>query len=189
MIGAAGCLTAGSGFSTYLNAARRVLDAGIDAEFILVGQGDEEGDLRRRADRLHIADRVTFAGDAAVGLSFWNVLDVYCQPTSVPTVGRNLARALAHGLPAIASDIEGLRSLVIHNGTGLRVPPGDTNALARAILDLLADRSLACRLGQRGREAVARDYDLDREAIALADLYHAIVDAEAQATPKLSAVS
>ncbi len=179
VVGSAGPLTIGSGFTTYLNAARRVLDAGIDAEFILVGQGDEEGELRRRAERLRIADRITFAADTAVGLSFWDILDVYCQPSIVPTVGRNLARALTHGLPAVASDIEGLRSLVVHNGTGLRVPPGDTNALARAILDLLADRELAQRLGDRGREIVSREYDLDREAVSLSELYHSLIDAEA----------
>ncbi len=179
LIGAAGAMTHGAGFSTYLNAARRVLDAGIDAEFILVGQGEEEADLRRRADRLRISDRVTFAGDAAVGLSFWDILDVYCQPSLVPTVGRHLARALAHGLPAVASDVEGLRSLVVHNGTGLRVPPGDTNALARAILDVLADRALAVRLGQRGRDVVSHEYDLDREVESLASLYHEIIKTEA----------
>jgi glycosyltransferase involved in cell wall biosynthesis len=176
IVGAAGPLTAGSGFGTYLNAARRVLDAGIDAEFILVGQGEDEDELRRRAERLRIADRVTFAGDAAVGLSFWDILDVYCQPSTVPTVGRNLARALAHGLATVASDIEGLRSLVVHNGTGLRVPPGDTNALSRAILDLLADRALAERLGRQGCDVVSREYELEREAVALAELYEATVD-------------
>jgi len=171
VVGAAGPLAAGSGFSTFLNAARRVLDAGVDAEFVLVGQGEEEGDLRRRAERLRIADRLTFAADSAVGLSYWDVLDVYCQPSTVPTVGEDLARALAHGLPAVASDIEGLRALVDDQVTGLRVPPGDTNALARAILELLGDPRRARRLGQEGRDAVLRDHDPAREADALVDLY------------------
>jgi glycosyltransferase involved in cell wall biosynthesis len=178
VVGAAGSLSPGSGFSTFLNAARRVLDAGIDAEFVLVGEGEEEGDLRRRADRLRLTDRLTFASDAAVGLSFWDLLDVYCQPSTVPTVGRNLARAMVHGLPSVASDIEGLRALVTHGATGLRVPPSDTNALARAILDLLADRPRASRLGLEAREAVLHDYDLNREANTLAELYRSIIDSE-----------
>ena len=40
VIGAAGPLAHGSGFTTFLNAARRVLDAGVDAEFVLVGEGE-----------------------------------------------------------------------------------------------------------------------------------------------------
>ncbi|HEY2155100.1 MAG TPA: glycosyltransferase family 4 protein [Isosphaeraceae bacterium] len=178
VIGAAGPLVHASGFTTFLNAARRVLDAGVDAEFVLVGEGEEEGDLRRRADRLRLAERLTFAGEAAVGMSFWNVLDVYCQPSTTPTVGRDLARAMAHGIPPVASDIEGLRSLVTHGVTGLRVPPSDTNALARAMLDLLADRPRAARLGLDAREAVLRDYDLDREADLLSKVYRGIIDSE-----------
>lgn len=175
VVGSAGALAPGSGFSTFLNAARRVLDAGVDAEFVLLGDGEEEADLRRRADRLRLTDRLTFAGAASAGLSFWDVLDVYCQPANVPSVGRDLARAMAHGLPAVASDIEGLRTLVIHGATGLRVPPGDTHALARAILDLLADRPRSAGLGLAAREAVLRDYDLDREAGTLSQLYDEII--------------
>ena len=178
VVGAAGSLSPGSGFSTFLNAARRVLDAGIDAEFVLVGEGEEEGDLRRRAERLRLTDRLTFASDAAFGLSFWEILDVYCQPSTVPTVGRNLARAMVHGIPSVASDIEGLRALVTNGATGLRVPASDSNALARAILDLLADCPRARSLGLKAREAVLHDYDLDREADTLSELYRSIIDSE-----------
>ena len=136
--------------------------------------------MRRRADRLRLAERLTFAGDAAVGLSFWDVLDVYCQPSTVPTVGRNLARAMAHGIPSVAADIEGLRALVAHGVTGLRVPPSDTDALARSILDLLADRPRAARLGLDARAAVLRDYDLDREADKLANLYRQAMEPEVE---------
>jgi glycosyltransferase involved in cell wall biosynthesis len=183
VIGAAGPFVHTSGFTTFLNAARRVLDAGIDAEFVLVGEGDEEGDLRRRADRLRLAERLTFAGEAAVDQSFWSVLDVYCQPSTIPTVGRNLARAMLHGIPSIGSDIEGLRALMTHGVTGLRVPPSDTNALARAMLDLLADRPRATRIGLNAREALLRDYDLDREADLLSGLYGEIIESERYAEP------
>jgi glycosyltransferase involved in cell wall biosynthesis len=189
VIGTAGPLTPGSGFATFLNAARRVIDAGKDAEFVVVGEGEEEGELRRRADRLRIAERVTFADDDAVGLSFWDVLDIYCQPATVPTVGRSLAHAMAHGLPVIASDIEGLRVIVEHDQTGIRVSPGDSEGLARAILDLLNDRPRGHRLGLRGREAVMSDYDLDREVTSLAELYHAIIDDEPEASQGESAAS
>ncbi len=115
--------------------------------------------------------------------SFWSVLDVYCQPSTIPTVGRDLARAMVHGIPSIASDVEGLRALVTHGVTGLRVPASDTNALARAMLDLLADRPRATRIGLTAREALLRDYDLGREADLLAALYREVIDAERPAEP------
>ncbi|MCA1686472.1 MAG: glycosyltransferase family 4 protein [Planctomycetia bacterium] len=171
VIGTAGPLVTASGFATFLNAARKVIDAGVDAEFVIAGQGRDEVDLRRRADRLRIADRVTFAGIPVVGLRFWSVLDVFCQPSLVPSVARTLATALAFGVPSIASDIEGLRALVTHGRDGLRVTPGDSGALARAVLELLADPDRARELGSGGREVIRRDYHPDAEARALADVY------------------
>jgi glycosyltransferase involved in cell wall biosynthesis len=177
VIGAAGPLVASSGFATFLNAARRVIDAGVDAEFVIAGQGEDEVDLRRRAERLKIADRVTFAGIPVVGLRFWDVLDVFCATSVVPSVGRTLATALAFGVPSIASDIEGLRALVGHSLNGLRVTPGDSGALSRTILELLADPARARRLGLEGRSIIRRDFHPDAEARLLVSVYRGLLDA------------
>jgi glycosyltransferase involved in cell wall biosynthesis len=177
VIGAAGPLVPGSGFSTFLNAARKVVDAGVDAEFLIAGQGEDEGDLRRRAQRLRIADRLTFADEIPEGLSFWDVLDLYCQASVSPTVGRPLMLAMSRSVPAIVSDVEGIRTLVKDGETGLIVRHGDSTALAAAIIDLLGDPERSRRLGESGRQSVLRDCHPDREIERLDHLYREIVRA------------
>jgi glycosyltransferase involved in cell wall biosynthesis len=178
VIGTAGPLVGASGFTTFLNAARRVIDAGVDAEFVIAGQGEDEVDLRRRADRLRIAERVTFAGIPVVGLRFWDVLDVFCQPSLVASVGRALATALAHGVPAVASDVLGLRALVLHGTNGLRARPGDSAALAGAVLELLSDPARADALGRQGRATILRDFHPETEARRLAEVYAEVLGAD-----------
>jgi glycosyltransferase involved in cell wall biosynthesis len=78
---------------------------------------------------------------------------------------------MAYGVPAVASDLEGLRALVTHGVTGLRVPPSDSGALARTILELLADPARTRLLGQAGREAIRSNFDPENEAEQLAELY------------------
>lgn len=185
VIGTAGPLVASAGIATFLNAARRVLDAGIDAEFVIAGQGEAEVDLRRRAGRLRIADRVTFVGRHVVGLRFWRVLDVFCQTSMAPTVGRTLALAMAFGVPAVASDLEGLRALVEHGATGVCVSPGDSGALARSILGLLADPARTRRMGQAGRESIRRDFDPATEARRLATLYRRVLGGSTAPAPRM----
>jgi glycosyltransferase involved in cell wall biosynthesis len=182
VIGTAGPLVPSAGIVTFLSAARRVLDAGIDAEFVIAGQGEAEFDLRRRAERLRIADRTTFAGRNVIGLRFWRAIDVFCQTSLCPTVGRTLALAMAYGVPAVATDLEGLRALVEHGVTGLRVPAGDSGALARTILELLADPARTRRLGQAGRQVIRRDFDPEDEPGQLAELYGRVL-ASSIATP------
>jgi len=181
VIGTAGPLVPSAGIVTFLNAARRVLDAGLDAEFVIAGQGEAEVDLRRRATRLRIADRTTFAGRNVIGLRFWRALDVFCQTSLTPTVGRTLALAMAYGVPAVATDLEGLRSLVQHGVTGLSVPPGDSGALARTILELLAEPAQTQALGLAGRQTIRRDFDPAAEALQLSALYRRVL-AEATAS-------
>ena len=171
VIGASGRFVQGSGLAVFLRAARRVIDAGVDAEFVIAGRGPREAELRRGTERLRIADRVTFADDPAAYNIFWNVLDLFCLTSLVPTAGRALVLSLAHGVPSIASDVSGLRSFVADGSTSVRVPPGDADALAGAIVALLGDPARRRELVQRGRELVAVTFDPGREAHVLAHLY------------------
>jgi glycosyltransferase involved in cell wall biosynthesis len=179
VIGAAGPLEAGAGLATFLDAARRVVAEGVDAEFVVAGDGPAEADLRRLAERVGVAGRVTFAGPLREGRTLGRLLDVFCQPSRRPSAGRALATALALGLPAIASDVDGLRAWVADGETGRLVPPGDPEALARAVIDLIADPAAARALGHRARERIAREFDPSREAAAWAALYARVLDTPA----------
>lgn len=171
VVGAAGPLVQGSGFATFLSAARRVIDAGVDVEFLIAGEGEDEIELRRRADRLRLTDRITFAGAHGGPFGWWDVLDVFCQTSVTSTIGRSLAQAMAHGVPVVASDVAGLRSWVQPDGNGIQVPPGDPGALSRAILGLLGDDDGAKRLGAAGKATVNQIHDADQEAARLDVLY------------------
>jgi glycosyltransferase involved in cell wall biosynthesis len=184
VIGTAGPLVPSAGIVTFLSAARRVLDAGIDAEFVIAGQGEAEFDLRRRAEKLRIADRTTFAGRNVIGLRFWRALDIFCQTSLCPTVGRTLALAMAYGVAAVATDLEGLRALIEHGSTGLRVPPGNSGALARTILELLADPARTRTLGQAGRDTIRRDFVPEHEPAQLAELYRRVLADDGAAVPR-----
>ena len=66
--------------------------------------------------------------------------------------------ALAHGVPLVGFDVGAIRDYLINGETGLLVPPGDTEALARAIETLLADPTQAAAMGSRGRELVSERF-------------------------------
>jgi len=78
-----------------------------------------------------------------------------CLLAVVPTImteafGLAALESAAAGKPVVASDIGGLREVVIDQETGLLVPPGDSNALRAALKRLIADDSLRARLGAAG---------------------------------------
>jgi glycosyltransferase involved in cell wall biosynthesis len=172
----AGIPRAGSGFGCFLTAARQVFDSGHDAEFLIASQGDDTGDILRHARSLRIADRVSVADFAVVGNRFWSVLDLFCQPSLVPSTGRLQVLAMAAGIPCIASRVDGLVSLLDHENSGLIVAPGDPAELAAALIQLMDHPEPALLMGRRGRQTTQKRFDLEIEADLLASLYrrHAV---------------
>ena len=72
----------------------------------------------------------------------------------------SILEAMAAGLPVVASDVGGVRELVVDGETGLLVAPADDEALARALGRLLADAELRRRMGAAGRTRAAALFGL-----------------------------
>ena len=98
------------------------------------------------------------------GDQFWAVLDIYCQPSLVPSTGRTLALALAQGIPSIATAVKGLHALVDHDRTGIIVPADHPEELASAITEFLDDPAEAQLAGHRGQSEIRARFDLEVEA-------------------------
>jgi glycosyltransferase involved in cell wall biosynthesis len=174
VIGTGGPLDEGSGLMVFLDAARQVLDAGYDAEFVIAGEGVKHPDLRRRAQQLRIGERVTAADFPSVGADYWTVLDIYCQPAIVASAGETLLQAMGHAIPSIATRVPGLRGLIESGSSGLIIPPDDPEALKDAIRQLLDHPEEARRLAQNALEHLRTDFDPDAEADRLVELYREV---------------
>ena len=72
------------------------------------------------------------------------------------------AEAMAHGRPVVAGDVGGLRDLVVHEETGLLVPPRDVDALRSALQRLFEDRDLRRRFGEAGRARIGEHFTWQR---------------------------
>jgi len=72
-----------------------------------------------------------------------------------------LLEAMAAGVPIVASDITGYRSVVANGVEGLLAPPNDEQALASAIIDLLRDQELRAQMSAAGKcKAAQHDWDI-----------------------------
>lgn len=99
--------------------------------------------------------------------------DVCCVPsTRNESFGFVLLEAMASGKPVVATDIPGYASVLTHEREGLLVPPKDPQALALALVRLLADRELRARLGAAGR-VTAAGYAWPRIAARVLEVYAA----------------
>ena len=102
---------------------------------------------------------VVFAGSVSPEVlpGYFTSAHVFCSPaTRNESFGIVLLEAMASGVPVVASDIPGYRSVVSHGQDGLLCRPADAQEMARAILLLLNDDALRREMGARGREKALR---------------------------------
>ncbi len=88
--------------------------------------------------------------------------------------GMVLTRAFSCATPVVASNIEGYAQVADHDETGILVPPGDVDALAEAVIELLGDEERRRAFGAAARTA-AEAYSWDRIARRLLDVYERLV--------------
>jgi len=77
---------------------------------------------------------------------------------------------MASGRPVVATANPALAEFVENGVTGILVPPGDVDAMAKAIADLLADPDRAAEMGRAAAKEVRKKFTTDLMARALADL-------------------
>jgi glycosyltransferase involved in cell wall biosynthesis len=78
------------------------------------------------------------------------------------------------GLPIVATDLPGVRELVLRSNCGVLVRGGDAGEIADAISKLLDDEEARALMGKRGRQAAEREYNWEIESNRLLSLYHCI---------------
>ena len=107
--------------------------------------------------------------------SLLSAADVLVMPSRREGFGLAAGEAMAAALPVIATDVAGLREVVIDDQTGIVVEPNNGQALAGAIEKLTADAELRARLGQAGLERVRELFPIDKNIVAHEELYQQVV--------------
>lgn len=170
--------------------AIRALAWVADAELLVAGGPDPrelDGDpevarLRAVADEEGVADRVEFLGSvgrdrvpALIRSSDAVVACPWYEPFGIVPL-----EAMACGVPAVVSDVGGMRDTVRHGVTGLRLPPRSPRRLAEELSALLAAPETAGAMGEAGVRRVRERYTWRRVAEATSRAYGELLAAGAQ---------
>jgi len=142
--------------------ARAQVPAGT-MHLIIAGAGPKEAELRESA-----ADGITFLGNLdrnTVLPRLYASCDAFVFSSLTETLGLVVLEAMASGLPVIATPAGGVADHLYDGVNGIAYPPGDVDALSRAMVGLALDRQRARRLGAGARATAERlswEVELDR---------------------------
>jgi phosphatidylinositol alpha-mannosyltransferase len=166
------------GFRFLLRAFPHVVEAFPEARLIVVGAFEKEDkEPFVRYARIHRLSGVRFVGRVSPHEQPREnrASHDFCAPsTGFESFGIVLLEAMAAGIPIVATDIPGYRTVMSSGLEGLMVQPENEMVLADAIVRLLGDPEMRQRMGQQGREKAAR-YDWSLIARQILDLYAQLI--------------
>jgi glycosyltransferase involved in cell wall biosynthesis len=155
--------------STFLRAARMVVDRVPAAKFLIVGEGPMRAEIERHVAVLGLDDCVTLTGCLADVPAVLRALDVVVLSSfSVECFPMALLEAMAAGRPAVCTAVGGVPEMVDEGMTGFLVPARDPSALADRLVAILTDDELASRMGKAARLRVEEKFTL-RDSISAAE--------------------
>jgi glycosyltransferase involved in cell wall biosynthesis/PAS domain-containing protein len=176
-----GRLTDWKGQHIFLDAAAKLVDAGIDAQFLIAGTamfGEEAyvAELHSQVDRLGLQGKVQFLGHVDPIDAFLPTVSILVHASTSPEpFGQVVIEGMAAGIPVVATDGGGVKETVVHGETGLLVPMGNAQALADALRMLIDRPELREKLSIKGRQRVLRHFTASITARKVERVYREVL--------------
>ena len=143
-----------------------------NVRLVLVGEGPERLRLERRVESAGLTSCVVMHGAEPDARRLNSAFDVVTLTSKSEGLPNAVLEAHAAGRPVVATDVGGMREVVLDGESGVLVASGDRPALARALARLADDGALREQMGRAGRRHVESEFGMDRFVREFADLYH-----------------
>ena len=185
MVGMISVLRSWKGHTTFLEAARILLDeklvgqasclsgqAGSPPHFIIAGEGPMRPHLEKQIARLNLGGFVTLTGHREDVPEILRALEALVIASTrhegIPQIG---LQALATKIPVVGSDAGGIPEIIRHGETGRIFPAGDAKALAATIRETLRETAATQKMAGAGRKLVEENYSLEKMFGELETIY------------------
>jgi glycosyltransferase involved in cell wall biosynthesis len=149
------------GIDYLIDAAPKVLSRMKSVHFVVIGDGPDLKRIIKRAEKEGLRGHITFTGPVSNKEmpSFYNRCTLFLLPSLTEGIPRAALEAMACGVPVITTRLPWTRGLITHKENGYLIPPKDSNAIAKSIIELLSNEMSARNLGKSGRTRVLNKYD------------------------------
>ena len=157
--------------ATLLRATALVAEQCPGFRLEIAGSGVCLPELQLLSRELGLVDHVSFLGEVDDIPALLAKASFFVLPSLTEGISLTLLEAMARGLAVVATRVGGNPEVVEDGVTGTLVPPGQPEALARAMLEMHADYDRSQRMGQAGRQRVENHFDVRRMVAAYEVLY------------------
>jgi len=162
-----------------------------NTRLLVIGEGSMKKRLEQRLNEMGLLDKAVFTGWVENHRlpEYLNQMDIFVMPTFQETFGVAALEAQAVQLPVVASDIEGIREVVVHGRTGYLAHAGDPGQFADRILQLIEQPLERERMGIEGRRFVSERYDWQQCVDRVEEVYLNLLGKTCAGNPIVSEIN
>jgi glycosyltransferase involved in cell wall biosynthesis len=143
----------------------------------IIGDGSALEDLKALSKKLNISNSVKFFGKLANPIPIYNRMGIFILPSVLEGFGIVLLEAMAAGIPVIASNVDGIKEVVVDGESGILVPPKNPDAIADAVFRIIEQPQLANKFVEQGLLR-AKLFDVRSHLKKLENFYYSLLGAE-----------
>jgi glycosyltransferase involved in cell wall biosynthesis len=172
------------GHSFLLHTLKQLI-AQVDREVhtLLVGIGVDQDKVEAEVESLGLKDVVHFTGYRQDVPDVLAASDVSVMASHYEGIPRALMESMALGIPVVATDVPGTRSLIQSGKNGLLIKLDDVSSFSGALRKVLTDRGLARQLGENGKHLVQTEFDEYVVADRVEAIYNHILNKKTNPLP------
>ncbi len=138
---------------------------------LIIGDGPERSHIGKMISGMGMADMVHLCGVRSNMNYVYRNIDCLVIPSLTEGLPYVLLEAMTNGVPVIATSVGDIPLLVRNQSTGYLVPPGDSCALARSMIDAIEDPCSSEQMALKGKQLVMEFYSADKMVKQTEDLY------------------
>lgn len=158
----------------FVQAARKVVDAIPDAQFIIIGEGPERQNILSTIESLGLTQHVRLLGNRFDTQRLLAALNVFVLTSHTEASPVSILEALSCGVPVVSTRVGSVAETVYDQWNGFTVEPGSADEVSNRILHLLKNPITAEKMGLNGREHVQEKGSLDNMVRLYEQLIHSI---------------
>jgi glycosyltransferase involved in cell wall biosynthesis len=155
----------------FLQTAALIGRVAPQTRFALLGDGPLRAHLEELSRKLGLDSEMVFLGEQQDVGTYLSAFDIAVLTSDTEGCSNSLLEAMALGIPVIATNVGGNREVVRDGESGLLVPSGNAEALAKAIITLLENPKLAKSMGEQARQRAITEFSLERMVNQYQSLY------------------
>jgi glycosyltransferase involved in cell wall biosynthesis len=178
LLATVGTLKEQKGHRYLIDAAARIVPQHPDWHFLLIGDGGLRQELQAQVRDLGLSDNFHFLGNRHDVPDLLAASDLFVLPSLWEGLPMALIEAMAASKAVVATAVSGTVQVVDPNETGLLVPPGDSESLGQAIVQLLSAPMQIEEMGAAGKRRVEEAFSAQRQAAEHLELYRRLLSSE-----------